>query len=194
MEKKELFYVSFEEKKNSSCFFRFLWDLDFRIFSGSEIEHYQVPLSKKTQSRIHTLLTVFHAPPRKHQFYGGRTCKFQRDGHHQEIKLNQHWAFLSMMVTKVSNSTHEESVKQTSSFWKGFAYLHKLFRRQLCIFLQAAWFFEVTKVRLTLLNQNFLSFQQNFRWMAWGIYMLPQFCSKRIILWSSLLKKFDLST
>ena len=169
MEKKELFSASFEEKKSSWCFLHFLWDLNFSIFSGFEFKNYQVPCSKKTQSKIHTVLTFSYAPPRRHEFYGGRTCNFRRVCHGIEMKLNEHWVFLSMMFTKVSNSTHEDSMEQNNSFWTGFDYLHKLIRRQLCIFLQAAWLFEVTKVKLTLLNQNFLSFVQNFKWMEFVI-------------------------
>ena len=63
-----------------------------------------------------------------------------------------------MTMNKVSNSLYLNCAKPKSSLQENFAELHKLFRLKACIFLQAVCFFEVKKVELKILIQNFLSF------------------------------------
>lgn len=151
-----------------------------------------MPFSQWSHSRNHAVVSFSYAPIRTNKIYGDDQSNIRKADHQLGIKMDEHWPWSSMTMYKLSNSLYSKGMKAKGRLQENFADSHNLFRLEPCIFLQVDLFFEVKKVKLRNLIQNFLSFNKNFKWRNFLIHTISVFGSKSMNLSFIFLKKFNL--
>ena len=147
-----------------------------------------MPFSQWSHARNHAVLSFSHASIRTNKIYGGEQSNIRKADHQLGIKIDEHWPWSTMTMYKLSNSLYSKEMKPKRRLQGNSDNLHNLFRLEPCIFLQADLFFEVNKVKLRNLIQNFLTFNKDFKWRNFLIHTTC-FCFKKHEFVNHFLKK-----